>query len=658
VTWSGRPMQPEDILGLRAAGDAQPSPDGQRIAYVVSELDRVSDHARSSIWLVDSNGGNPRLLTNVFEDASHPRWSPDSNALAFISSREGSPQIWLVSLNGAQPVRLTSLSGGVTGPPVWSSDGHRIAFTARVPSTSAPAAGAPRVIRRLRYMLNGSGYIGDGFWHVFMLPVDDAGPGSAVQLTSGEWHHFSPAWSPDSRHVTCISTRRDDWDTEWVWDVYVLDADDCHTAPLRLTESRGTCAAPAWSPDGRWIAYFDNRCPGTAYTKDYDLWLVPASGGAARKLSGALQRGCQISQPPSVNEPPYWSPDSTTIFFHVRDAGFLHYYAYDVANDRLRPVLASRDVDQPIMALVRQSLDGKVLALAAPTSVRPAELYTATPGGGDCHQLTNLNRTALASFHVRAPRRLTRTSPEGWEVESWLWLPPSHETDDAPLPTVLYFHGGPHNTVALGFNDHLHALAGAGFAVVAVNFRGSTGFGAAFADCILGDWGPRELADGLAVVDALVGEGIADPRRLGVCGGSYGGFMTNLALARTDRFAAGVSFATISGLHSWSYVTDHWESVDWDSGGTPWQIPEYYETHSPLTYVANIEAPLLILHGEEDYRCSVTEADQLFGALRKLKRTVELVRYPGGSHAFAHVGPPSHRLDALQRMVAWFQRHL
>ena len=223
---------------------------------------------------------------------------------------------------------------------------------------------------------------------------------------------------------------------------------------------------------------------------------------------------------------------------------------------------------------------------------------------------------------------------------------------------MLYFHGGPHNTVALGFNDQLHVLAGAGFAVVGVNFRGSTGFGAAFADAILGDWGPRELADGLAIIDVLVSDGIVDPRRLGVYGASYGGFMTNLALARTDRFAAGVSAATISGLESWAYTTDHWESVDWDSGGPPWQIPEYYRTHSPMTYVANINAPLLILHGEQDYRCSVTEADQLFGALRKLKRTVELVRYPGGSHAFAHIGPPSHRLDAMQRVRDWFQRYL
>jgi dipeptidyl aminopeptidase/acylaminoacyl peptidase len=506
--------------------------------------------------------------------------------------------------------------------------------------------------------LNGAGYIGDGFWHVFTVGVDDARAAPAVQLTSGNWHHFSPGWAPHGREITCITTRRDDWDTEWVWDVYVLDAENGGTPPSRVTQSGGTCAAPAWSPDGLWIAYFDNQCPGTAYTQDYYLWLAPTNGGAARNVSQRLDRGCQISQPPSTNEPAHWSADSETVFFHVREGGFWHYYKYHLADDQLHPVRAPRDVLEPIDGLVRQSTDGGLLAFCSATSVSPSELFVSGPAGLDCRRLTDLNANVLSSDEVCSPRRLAQTSAEGWEVESWLWLPPSYSTADGPLPAVLYFHGGPHNTVALGFNEQLHMLAAAGFAVVGVNFRGSTGFGAAFADSILGDWGTRELADGVCVIDALVEQGIVDSRRIGVYGASYGGFMTNLALARTDLFAAGVSSATISGLDSWSYVTDHWESVDWDSGGPPWQIPDYYRTHSPLTYVADIKAPLLILHGEQDYRCSVAEADQLFGALRKLKRTVELVRYPLGSHAFAHAGPPSYRQDALQRVTDWFRRYL
>jgi dipeptidyl aminopeptidase/acylaminoacyl peptidase len=650
-------MQPSDILSLRTASDAQPSPEGQHVAYVVTELDHVADQARTSIWLVPSSGGTPRRLTDVAQDSSMPRWSPDGRRLAFVSNGGGEPQIWLLAIDGGDLRQLTDVAGGVTGPPVWSPDGRRIAFTARV-SEAPTKQGAPRVITRLRYLLNGAGYIGDAFWQVYTVPTDQPGLSPAMQLTSGEWHHFSPAWSPDGLQMTCITTRREDWDTEWVWDLYVFDANDCHVTPRRLTLSQGTCAAPAWSPDGRWIAYFDNQCSGTAYTQDYYLCLVPAEGGAARMVSRVLDRGCQVSQPPSTNEPPCWSADSTTVFCHVREGGFYYYYAYHLADETLRPVRAPGDVHDPIDGLVRQSADGGLLAFTAATAVRPAEVYAAAPDGTIRRQLTDLNGDALSSFRVRAPERLTHTSPEGWQVETWLWLPPAHRPGDAPLPAVLYYHGGPHNTVALGFNEQLHLLAGAGFAMVAVNFRGSSGFGAAFADSILGDWGSRELVDGLAILDTLVEQGIVDPRRLGVFGGSYGGFMTNLALARTDRFAAGVSYATISGLDTWANQTDHWESVDWDSGGPTWQIPDYYRTHSPLTDVAHIHAPLLILHGEEDYRCAVAEADQLFGVLRKLKRTVELVRYPSGSHAFAHVGPPSHRLDFVQRVTDWFQRYV
>jgi dipeptidyl aminopeptidase/acylaminoacyl peptidase len=641
-----RTLQPDDILALRSASDAQPSPDGSRIAYVVTSLDRHEDRSRASIWIVSETDEAHELA-----EGSMPRWSPDGSRLACVANQ----QICLLSADGVLSAPLTDVPHGVFGPPLWSPDGTRIAFTARV-VTASSRSNAPRAIRKLRYLLNGEGYIADSWWHVFTVASDGRTP--PKQLTTGEWHHFSPTWAPDCQHLACVTTRREDWDTEWVWDIFVMDAEDPSVAPRRLTDSDGTCAAPAWSPDSRWIAYFDNHCTSTAYTQDYYLCLVPSAGGTPVDVSRVLDRGCQISQPPAVNEPARWSADSSSVFFHVREGGFYHYYAYSLPSQELRCVRGGKDVAQPIDGWVRQSADGSMWAVASATGCRPSEVFTCGPNNQEPRQLTELNATALAEVNLRLPVRRTRTSPEGWQVESWLWLPPMHSTGDPPLPAVLYFHGGPHNTVSLAFNDQLHLFAAAGLAVVGVNFRGSTGFGAAFADSILRDWGSRELEDGLAAIDELVAEGIVDAQRVGVYGASYGGFMTNLALGRTDRFAAGVSGATISGLYTWSNVTDHWESVDWDNGGSSWEIPEYYAAHSPLTYVANITAPLLILHGEADLRCSVIEADQLFGALRKLKRTVELVRYPGGSHAFAHTGLPSHRVDAASRAVDWFVRYL
>ena len=342
-------LRPEDCLALRSASDAQPSPGGDVVAYVLHEVDRAADRNRSSVWVVPSSGGAP---TRVAENAASPRWAPDGSRLAFVRDE----QVWVARLDGGEPTRITDVAGGVTGPPVWSPDGGRIAFIAR---TSKAGETGPRVIRRLRYLLNGAGYIGDGFWHVFAVSADG---GETVQLTSGGWHHFGPAWSPDGTRIACITTRREDWDTEWVWDVFVVDASAGGSEPRCLTDSAGTCTAPAWSPDGQWIAYYANECPHTAYTQDYYLWLAPAAGGAARNVSRPLlDRGCQASQPPSVNEPPHWSADSGTVFCTIREGGFFHYSAYDLASNTLRPVHAPHDVAEPVDGWVRQSADGSVL---------------------------------------------------------------------------------------------------------------------------------------------------------------------------------------------------------------------------------------------------------------------------------------------------------
>ena len=670
------PLQPADTVQFVGASDAQPSPDGTRIAYVATTLDSRADVVRTRVHLIDPDGHPIGPIGDLGANALHPRWSPDGSLLAFVTDARDGRQVWVTAVPGGDAVQLTRISGGLSAPPVWSPDSRSLAITARVfvvadgsPSTNEDAdtgpAHRPRVVTRLRYLLDGSGFVGDRWSHIFVVPVriGDADAGDAPMptpeaVTSGEWHHLHPTWSPDGRRIACVTTRRPDWDLEWVWDVMVFDRATPTALPRCLTKSRGVCAAPAWSPDGNWIAYFENLCSGTGTTKDYHLWRVATAGDASPEpLSLSLDRGSPASEPPATNEPPQWSADSRSIHFQIREGSFHVACRWDEEPRRISRVLEPQGAGGPVSPVVRRNLGGSLAVFTAATGTQPPEVYRAGPSGM-AHQITALNSDALARITVREPRSRIVNATDGTPIESWIWMPPRTGVDHAPLPAILFFHGGPHNTVNLSFNEPMHVLAGAGFVAIAPNFRGSTGYGSAFADVILGDWGPRELEDGLAVVEALIADGTVDQARVGVFGGSYGGFMTNLAIGRTNRFRAGVSFATISRLDTFALTTDHWESIDWDSGGTPWERPDYYRMHSPLTDVQTMHAPLLILHGEEDFTCPVGEADQLFAALRKLRRTVELVRYPGGSHAFSGIGRPSHRIDAAVRLVEWFRKYV
>lgn len=670
------PLQPDDTVRFVGASDAQPSPDGTRIAYVATSLDRHEDAVRTHVHLVDLDGHPVGPVGDAGANCLHPRWSPDGTLLAFVTDARDGRQVWVTAVPSGDAVQLTRITGGVSAPPVWSPDSRSLAITARVhvsadgtPSTSEDVAPRPahhpRVVTRLRYFLDGSGYLGDRWSHLFVIPVrpgdGDAGDvpmPTPEAVTSGAWHHLHPTWSPDGSRIACVTTRRPDWDLEWVWDVMVFDRATSTASPRCLTRSRGVCAAPAWSPDGRWIAYFDNQCTGTGTTKDYHLWRVAVSGGEdPEPLSLSVDRGSPVSEPPATNEPPQWSADGRALHFQIREGSFHVACRWDEGSRRVSRVLDPHGAGGPVSPVVRRNPSGSLTVFTAATATQPPDVYRVGPSGA-ARQITARNHDALARVTLGEPRSTIVNASDRTPVESWIWMPPGTGVNHAPLPAILVFHGGPHNTVNLSFNEPMHVLAGAGFAVIAPNFRGSTGYGTAFADVILGDWGPRELEDGLAVVDALIADGTVDPARVGVFGGSYGGFMTNLAIGRTTRFRAGVSFATISRLDTFALTTDHWESIDWDSGGTPWERPDYYRSHSPLTDVQTMHAPLLILHGEEDFTCPVGEADQLFAALRKLKRTVELVRYPGGSHAFSGIGRPSHRIDAAERMVEWFRTYV
>lgn len=640
-----RPLEPDDILRLQSIGDPQISPNGTRIAYTVGTADSEQDKTYSALWLVPTDGGEPRQLTRGAVRDGNPRWSPDGDRIAFTSDRGGdAAQLWLLPLAGGEPLQLTTLHHGA-GAPVWSPNGARIAFSARV--TPYPTSkNAPRVARRLRTFLNGSGYIGDGFWHLFVV---DLPSGETRQITEGDWHHFTPAWSPDGAHLAFVTTRREDWDLEWVWDIYTSEPDG---GDLRqLTQSTGVAQGPAWSPDGTAIAYYDNNNTGTGSTEDYHVCIIPASGGTAEDLSGHLDRGVSTWEPPAPAIPPVWSPDSRSVLAVLNCAGNTHCYRFSMDREATRVIGGTGSTGWPT-----SNADGTRLAFAWTGPEAPPEIWSCDGSGGARRQLTRTNDALMEEIAVSTPERFSITA-DRQQIESVLWLPPGKAAGDGPFPTLLHLHGGPHGAVGEAFSTQQQMLATHGFAVYSINFRGSAGYGKEFAETILADWGVKEYADSMAALDTLIARGIADPDRLGVFGGSYGGYMTNEMITHTDRFHAAVTMATISDLATLSGTTDQWESIDFDSGGAPWEVEAYYRAHSAMPRVARITTPLLIMHGEEDYTCRITEAEQLFVALRKLRREVEFVRYPGESHGFTR-GRPRTQGDALTRLLGWFINHL
>ncbi len=443
-----RPLEPDDVLQMQSVGDPQMSPDGSRVVYTVGMMDAEQDKTYSALWLVPTNGGEPRQLTRGTVRDGNPRWSPDGRFVAFTSDRGGGVvQLWLLPLAGGDPLQLTTLHHGA-GTPVWSPDGSRIAFSARVTPQNR-SKNAPRVARRLRTFVNGSGYIGDGFWHLFVVAVPG---GTTRQITEGEWHHFSPAWSPDGRRLAFVTTRRAEWDLEWIWDIYTSDAD---SGDLRqLTHGTGVAQGPAWSPDGARIAYYDNGNPHTGSTEDHHLHIISAAGGAATNLSGHMDRGVWAWEPPAPANPPLWAPDSQSALAVLNFSANMRVYRFSMDGEATRVIAGTGDSGWPTM-----SANGLQLAFPWAGPDAPTEVWTCDRNGNAWRQLTRTNDALMGEIAVSAPERFAVAAEDGRQVESVLWLPPGATAADGPFPTLLHLHGGPHGATGEEYTTTQQILA-------------------------------------------------------------------------------------------------------------------------------------------------------------------------------------------------------
>ncbi|MDA8200851.1 MAG: S9 family peptidase [Thermaerobacter sp.] len=627
-------LAPGDLGRIREIAAIAVHPTDGRILYVESGFD--GDTRTSHLMELMPDDTVERRLPQ--HSVVSPVWSPDGAWLYFLTAEDEHQHV--MGWDGRHPpVSLARFAGAVRRLAL-SPDGTRLALE-HLPAPDGSTK--PRVLTHERFEANGLGFLGDRTWQVHIVDVAD---GATHQVGSADWHHFAPAWSPDGRSLALVTTRRPDWDLEWVWDVYTVALADDRWE--KLTNSDGVAALPTWSRDGRRLVFYHNHSAITGSTQDYHLMAVDVDRpGAVRCWTHALDRGAQVSEPPGAGGARPTELGDGRFVWQSNWGGVTKLVA--TAPDGASTVLLE-GVSSLALAANRRNGAGLVLFPDRPAELGRVDLAVrrATPA-------TDLNPWLRSVVRPASPRLVTLLSPDG-PVEGWVWERAGLE---GPAPLLMSMHGGPHGAAGPYFHFTTALLVSHGYRVAAVNFRGSGGYGQAFADLILGDWGTREGEDTIRLIDELVGEGVARPDRVGVFGGSYGGFMTNWLITRyPDRFAAAVTMSTISNLVSLAYGDDHWESLAGDMGGWPYEIPDYYREHSPLTRVADITAPLLILHGDEDRTCPPMEAAMLFSALRTQQKPVTWVRYPGESHGFSSQGRLETRVDAHERILGWFGAHL
>lgn len=641
-----RPLRLDDLGRIRMVSSPVLSPDGRRVAYAVRTANPEEDKNETHLWETSWDGRETVRLTSGKDSQTSPRWSPDGRYLAFLSDR-GDPneesQLWLLPSAGGEAERITAVRGGVEDYD-WAPDSRRLVLAVR---DADPAAGTnadgrakskkPIVIDRFQFKQDEQGYLDARRTH---LQVVDRDSRKTDVLTEGAFDDLLPAWSPDGKAIAFVSKRGHDPDRTDNWDVYAIEP-RAGAAARPLTTFEGADNHPdwdsrlAWSPDSRWIAYVQGGPDKLIYYGLHKLAVVPAAGGGERVLTPGLDRNVSA---------PRFSPDGKSIVFLLEDDQAEHLARVPAAGGPVERLVSGRRVVQAFTA----ARDGRIAVLATDPR-RPAEVYAAEKGG--LRAISRQNDEWLAGVELATTEETRFRSADDTEIHGFLVRPPRSE--GARLPAVLRIHGGPVGQFENAFDTEWQWLAANGWLVIAANPRGSSGRGEAFQTAIYADWGHRDAEDVVAAVDAAVARGLADPDRLAVGGWSYGGMLTNYVIASTRRFKAATSGAGTSNALT-GYGTDQYIREYEQELGTPWKnFDSYLKVSFPFLHADRIATPTLFLCGDQDFNVPLINSEQMYQALRSLGVPTELVIYPGQKHG---IRKPSFVRDRLERYVAWYDR--
>lgn len=659
-----RPICIEDLYRLMDVSDPHYSPDGQWLAYVRQTIDRPQNAYQRNIWLVSTHDGRHIQLTRSGKD-SEPRWSPDGQWLAFSSSRDKKSQVYLLPMQapGGEAKRLTNCPNGASSP-AWSPDSQRLAFLAgmnqqeragesQVEDSPTDELAAkhrierrehdekqrldPRKIERLPYR-EGTAFISGHYLQIYVLNIHDETP-QPQRLTDSDANYSTPHWTADGQSLISTRPSRLDEDEPRRWSqLYRLDARNGSETQLTSDEAF-IVYTPQVSPDGQWVAY--NRFPRALSSRaNLELAVLALESGEIRHLNIGDR---------SV-EAWHWTADSQAIVYSVTDRGQTPLYRIGL-DAGISPVLTDAAF---VISEFSMTPEGEI-AFSSATPASPPEIYRLTPSG-EVEALTQHQRAFLDEVSVQAPYEIWVKAPDGWDVQGWYLLPPDFDPAKR-YPLLLSIHGGPHlmyGPSERGMWHEWQVQAAAGYVVLYINARGSDGYGAAFRDGVYGAWGKNDMPDQMAALDALLAKGFVDAERLFITGGSYGGFMTTWIVSHSQIFKAAVAQRGVYHFMGFYGSTDIPQFVATELGVEPWENPQQLWESSPVAYAHEIKTPVLLIHAENDFRVPISEAELMFALLKRLGKTVKLIRYPNDGHEMSRTGEPAHRISRLEEMLAWF----
>ncbi len=662
-----RLINAKDLYRFELVIEPRLSPDGSQVLYAQPRIGRKTEKKYSNLWLVPFLGGDPRQFTHGDQSDTHARWSPDGSQVAFLSNRadlDKPSQIYLISSIGGEAIPLTHVNGEILDFS-WSPNGKQLLCTVRKLDPDAlerqkdeekkELGVVYRRYTRVFYKLDGYGYLPHERAHLWLVDVKT---GRARQITNHPvYDEFDPAWSPDGKSIVFRSNTSSDPD-------FFPDYEDIFIMSTGGGEKRklptlvGSKTQPVFSPDGHWIAFYSIEGDGLGY-KNQGLWIVPADGSAkASNLTAAYDLNCT---PWTINDqgspeqmPPTWSNDGQSIYFTDSHHGSSLLRSISVDGNNLQ----THSAEGGVVGSFTFDRSQTKLAYFYGKMDDPGQVFARDIAENKDRRLTTVNRSWLDRIDLGSMQEKWFKGPDGNDLQGWILTPPGFDPA-RKYPAIIEIHGGPLTQYGNFFMHEFYYLAAQGYVVCFCNPRGGRGYGEEHAKAIYGNWGDADYRDLMSWTDLVAGLPFIDPERVGVTGGSYGGYMTVWIIGHTQRFRAAVTQRCVSNFVSmWGSSDFNWNFENELNRKPPFESLEYYWDHSPIKYIGNAKTPTLVIHNENDHRCPIEQGEQVFIALRRLGVDSEFVRFPDEFHGLSRTGRTDRRIIRLEAISGWFDRYL